>query len=57
MCSFGWNAILAGALVLVVVIGPNRGRAQSKIASQELVRHVLDTNWLQTLESKPVPPE
>jgi hypothetical protein len=57
MCSFGWKAILAGALVLVAVIGPDRGRAQSKIASQEGARHVLDTNWLQALESKPVPLE
>jgi hypothetical protein len=57
MCRFGWKAILAGALVLVGVIGPDRGRAQSKIASQEVARHVLDTNWLQTLESEPIPPE
>jgi hypothetical protein len=57
MCRFRWKAILAGALVLVAVIGPDRGRPQSKIASQEVARHVLDTNLLQTLGSKPVPPE
>ena len=57
MGRFRWKAILAGALVLVAVIGPDRGRAQSKIASQEVARHVLDTNWLHTLESKPVTPE
>jgi hypothetical protein len=57
MCRFRWEAILAGALVLVAVIGPDRGRAQSKIAPQEVARHVLDTNRFQTLESKPVPPE
>jgi hypothetical protein len=57
MGRFRWKAILAGALVLVAVIGPDRGRAQSKIASQEVARHVLDTNRLQTLEYKLVPPE
>ena len=36
MCSFGWKAILAGALFLVAVIGPDRGCAQSKVSSAEI---------------------
>jgi Putative metallopeptidase len=36
MCSFGWKAILAGALVFVTVIGPDRGLAQSNVSSAEI---------------------
>ena len=36
MCSFGWKAILAGALVFVAVIGPDRGLAQSNVSSAEI---------------------
>ena len=36
MCSFGWKAILAGALVLVAVIGPDRGLAQSNVSPAEI---------------------
>ena len=36
MSSFGWKAILAGALVIVAVIGPDRGLAQSNVSSAEI---------------------
>ena len=36
MRSFGWKATLAGALVLVAVIGPDRGLAQSNVSSAEI---------------------
>jgi hypothetical protein len=36
MRSFGWKAILAGALVFVAVIGPDRGLAQSNVSSAEI---------------------
>ena len=36
MRSFGWKAILAGALVLVAVIGPDQGLAQSNVSPAEI---------------------
>src|SRR5580704_9389945 len=36
MRSFGWKAILAGALVLVAVIGPGQGLAQSNVSPAEI---------------------
>ena len=38
MCSFGWKATLAGALVLVAVVGPDRELAQSKVSPAEIDR-------------------
>jgi hypothetical protein len=36
MCSFGWQITLAGALVLVAVIAPDRGLAQSNVSPSEI---------------------
>jgi len=36
MCSFGWKAILAGALVFFAAIGPDLGLAQSNVPSAEI---------------------
>jgi len=36
MCSSGWKATLAGALVLVAVFGTDRALAQSKVPSAEI---------------------
>jgi hypothetical protein len=49
MCSSGWKATLAGALVLVAVIGPDRALAQSKIPSAEIDH----PSWVSIIYDRP----
>ena len=52
MCSFGWKATLAGALVFVAVIGPDRGLAQSNVSSPEIDH----PNWVSIIYEPPENP-